>query len=344
MSLGWQQLHTLIGIEPTEGFGGDFTGIGSLTDAGPRDVSFLGNNRYEPQLADTKAGAVLVPIGEFSAPKDCHLITVANPSASFSKLIDFFQAESNPFVPGVSLGAHVADGVTMDPREVQVSPGAVIEAGARIGRGTFIGSGCLIGRDVVIGEDCYLHPGAIVRERCKLGNHVILQPGCVIGSDGYGFELTNGRHEKVPQVGIVEIEDQVEVGANSCIDRARFGKTIIGEGTKIDNLVQVAHNVQTGKHCLLVAQSGVAGSSSLGNYVTIAAQAGVAGHLEVADQTVLAGKGGLLKSVTKPGVYMGLPARPMADEQRKMAAVARLPKLRREFQELKKKLEELSGE
>jgi len=344
VSLGWQQLHTLIGIAPTEDREDVYTGIGSLNEAGPDEVSFLSNTRYQPQLAETKAGAVLVSVGEFTAPGDCRLIPVANPSASFSKLIEFFQAEINSFVPGVSLGAHVEEGATLDPHFVQVSPGAVIEAGAQIGVGTVIGSGCLIGRDVKIGEDCHLHPGSVVRERCTLGNRVILQPGCVIGSDGYGFDLVDGRHQKVPQIGIVEIQDDVEVGANSCVDRARFGKTIIGEGTKIDNLVQVAHNVQTGKHCLLVAQSGVAGSASLGNYVTIAAQSGVGGHLEVADQTVVAAKSGLLKNVTKPGVYMGFPARPMAIEQRKMASLARLPKLREELQELKKKLEELSGE
>ncbi len=344
MSLGWQQLHTLIGIEPTESSESVYTGIGSLNDAGPEDVSFLGNTRYQPQLAETKAGVVLVPVGEFVVPDDCRLITVANPSASFSKLIAFFQSKASSFIPGVSLGAHVAESAALDPRLVQVSPGAVIEAGAQIGRGTIIGAGCLVGRDVKIGEDCLLHPGSIVRERCSLGNRVILQPGCVIGSDGYGFELVNGRHQKVAQVGIVEIQDDVEVGANSCIDRARFGKTIIGEGTKIDNLVQVAHNVRTGKHCLLVAQCGLAGSSSLGNYVTMAAQSGLAGHLEVADETVISAKSALMKSVTKPGVYMGMPARPMAGEQRKMAAIARLPKLREELQELKKKLEELTGE
>jgi UDP-3-O-[3-hydroxymyristoyl] glucosamine N-acyltransferase len=171
---------------------------------------------------------------------------------------------------------------------------------------------------------------------------VILQPGVVLGSDGYGFEFVEGKHRKVPQVGIVEIANDVEVGANTTIDRARFGKTYIGEGTKIDNLVQIAHNVEIGRHCLIVAQVGIAGSTRIGNYVTVAAQSGISGHLEIGDHVVLAAKSAVLKNLPKAGAYMGVPARPMVMEQKKMALVSRLPKLVKEVQELKKKLEELS--
>jgi len=240
----------------------------------------------------------------------------------------------------ISPGAFVDKNAQLDASQVRVSPGAVIEDGAVIGDGTSIGAGCIVGKNVTIGRDCLLHPRATIRESCTLGDRVTLQPGCVIGSDGYGFDLVEGRHEKVPQVGIVEIHDDVEIGANSTIDRARFGSTVIGEGTKVDNLVQIAHNVTIGKHCLIVAQSGIAGSSKLGDYVTIAAQAGVAGHLEIADRAILSAQSGLLKNIVNSGVYMNTPARPMKSEQRKMAAVARLPKLREELRELKKKLEE----
>jgi UDP-3-O-[3-hydroxymyristoyl] glucosamine N-acyltransferase len=269
---------------------------------------------------------------------------VEHPSNAFSKVVDFFQSQSHPFEPGISPGAHLAPDVICDAEKIQVGAGVVVESGAMIGDGTTISSGCLIGREVEIGKDCVLHPGVIIREGCRIGDRVILQPGCVIGSDGYGYELIDGRHVKVPQVGIVEIESEVEVGANACIDRARFGKTLIGEGTKIDNLVQIAHNVKIGRHCLIVAQSGIAGSSRLGNYVTIAAQGGVAGHLEMADQSVLSAQSGLLKSISDPVVFMGTPARPVKTEQRKLASLARLPKLREELRELKKKLEELTGE
>jgi UDP-3-O-[3-hydroxymyristoyl] glucosamine N-acyltransferase len=347
VALDWKTLHSLIGLEAPEGGLEDsvFTGVNSLKDALPGEISFLNNIRYYGgQLADTKASLVLVAEDGLQAPDNCHLIVMDDPSGAFTKIIDFFQSESQGLQAGISPAAHVAEGVSFDESKVAIGPGAVIEEGAVIGDGTSIGAGCLIGREVSIGRDCLLYPGSIVRDRCSLGNRVVLQSGAVIGSDGYGYQLVDGRHEKVPQVGIVEIGDDVEVGANSCIDRARFGKTLIGEGTKIDNLVQIAHNVTVGKHCLLVGQAGLAGSATLGNYVTIAAQSGVAGHIEIGDQIILAGQSGFLKSTDKPGVYMGSPARPMAEEQRKMASVARLPKLRAEFKALKKKLEEIAGE
>jgi len=340
VSLTWLELHDLIGLGSDEEVISVYTGINALDNAGPNDISFLGNPRYEPQLAGTEAGVVLVPPGNFSAPSGCRLIQVENPSGAFSKLIDHFQAQVASFEAGISLGAFVDENAQFDASQVRVGAGAVIEHGAVIGDGTTIGAGCIVGKNVTIGRDCLLHPRATIRESCTLGDRVTLQPGCVIGSDGYGFDLVEGRHEKVPQVGIVEIHDDVEIGANSTIDRARFGSTVIGEGTKVDNLVQIAHNVTIGKHCLIVAQSGIAGSSKLGDYVTIAAQAGVAGHLEIADRAILSAQSGLLKNIVNSGVYMNTPARPMKSEQRKMAAVARLPKLREELRELKKKLEE----
>ena len=348
MSLSWQQLHTLIGAKANGENEAVYTGIGALDEAGPGEISFLGNPKYGSHLEKTAAGAVLVPEGiaegvaegGLPAPAACQLIPVANPSRAFSKVIDHFQQQINPFIPGISPAAHLEEGVELDPSKVKIAAGVVIEKGAVIGDGSSIGPGCMIGAEVTIGRDCLLHPGVIIRERCTLGDRVILQPGCVIGSDGYGFDLEYGRHQKVPQVGIVEIQGDVEIGANSCLDRARFGKTIIGEGTKVDNLVQIAHNVRIGKHCLVVAQSGVAGSSSLGNYVTIAAQAGVSGHLEIVDQAILSAQSGLLKNITQPGVHMGTPARPMKEELAKMAALSRLPKLKAEIRELKKKLEQ----
>ncbi|MDG2322489.1 MAG: UDP-3-O-(3-hydroxymyristoyl)glucosamine N-acyltransferase [Akkermansiaceae bacterium] len=344
MSLSWQQLHELVGVPCEDQRVVLFSGISSLDEAGPDDISFLGNPRYQSQLPNTRAGAVLVAEGEWEVPDGCALIKVENPSAAFSKIIDYFQAAARYFVPGISSGAHIAEDVEIDPAAVMISAGVVIESGAKVGKGTAIGAGCVVGRKSVIGEDCLLHPNATVREECILGNRVILQPGVVVGSDGYGFELVDGRHQKVPQVGIVELEDDVEVGANSCIDRARFGRTLIGEGTKIDNLVQIAHNVKVGKHTLIVAQSGIAGSTRIGNYVTVAAQVGVVGHIEIGDQVVLATRTAAMKSLKKPGVYMGSPARPMADEQKKMAAMPRVPKLLAEVRELKKKLDELRGE
>lgn len=346
--LSLTELAALVGAEiegdSAQSLAGTFTGVHSLDQAGPEEISFLGNLRYEQQLADTKAGAVLVPVGEWSAPENCVLIEVANPSASFSRVIAHFQKSQSKAQPGISPGAHVSDGVKIDPTTVSIAAGAVVESGVSIGAGSVIGAGVVLCSGVSVGENCHLYPNVTVREACVIGNRVIIQPNAVIGSDGFGFELVHGQHEKVPQVGIVVIEDDVEIGSGSCIDRARFGKTVIGEGTKVDNLVQVAHNVETGKHCLLVAQCGLAGSSKLGDYVTVAAQAGVGGHVEIGDQVVLVARAGAMKNLSQPGAYMGLPARPMAKEQKKMAALARLPKLIEEVRSLKKMLENSDSE
>ncbi|MGJ8697015.1 MAG: UDP-3-O-(3-hydroxymyristoyl)glucosamine N-acyltransferase [Verrucomicrobiaceae bacterium] len=344
MSLTTSELAEILGIDLPEGEERSYSGINSLDEAQAGDVSFLGNLKYAAQLDSTGAGAVLVPPGEWKAPEGCVLIEVENPSASFSKVIERFQEEANQGVAGVSAQAMVAESAIFDREKVTISAGAVIEEGVKIGDGTRIGAGVVVGRDATIGADCLLHMNSTVRERCVLGDRVSLQPGAVVGSDGYGYELVDGRHQKVPQVGIVVLEDDVEIGSNSTIDRARFGRTVIGEGTKVDNLVQVAHNVQTGKHCLLVAQSGVAGSSRLGNYVTVAAQAGVAGHIEIGDRVLLAARAGVVKDLPQAGAYMGMPARPMAKEQRKMAALARVPKMLEELRSLKKKLEQIDSD
>lgn len=323
--------------------GASFEGVNSLDRASSREISFLGNSKYEPLLRETQAGAVLVPAGEWGAPDGCRLIAVGNPSAAFSRVIDYFQKSRPKVVTGIAAGSHVDPSAKVDP-SASVAPGAVIASGVQVGAGSIISAGVVLGVGSKVGENCYLYPNVTVREECILGDRVIVQPNTVIGSDGFGFELINGAHEKVPQVGIVVVEDDVEIGSNTCIDRARFGKTLIGKGTKIDNLVQVAHNVEVGEHCLLVAQSGLAGSSTLGDYVTVAAQAGVGGHIEVGDQVVLVARAGAMKNISQPGAYMGLPARPMAKEQKKMAALARLPKLIEEVRKLKKMLENSPNE
>lgn len=344
MSLGWKELHHLLGLDPAEDRDSVFNGVASLNTAKRDEISFLGNSRYAPQLKTTRAGVVLVPPGQYEASDGCQLIEVENPSGDFSKFIDYFQPEFQPFEAGISVGALVADDVELDSSLVSVASGAVIQSGAKIGRGSTIGPGAVIGKGAVVGEDCLIHANVSIREFCVVGNRVIIQPGAVIGSDGYGYDLVEGRHQKVPQVGIAELADDVEVGANSCVDRARFGKTYVGEGTKIDNLVQIAHNVEIGKHCIIVAQTGIAGSTRIGNYVTVAAQSGIAGHLEIGDQVVIGGRGAVWKSLPDAGVYLGNPARPIKGEQKRMALVNRLPKLVKEVQELKKKLEELTSE
>ena len=316
------------------------TGLGSLDEAGSSDVSFLGNEKYYQDFLQTSAGVVLIPPGLPKTPSNSVLIEVANPSQAFGLMVKYFIKKSHQFKPGIHPGAHVAEDADFDPTQVCIKAGAVIESGASIGNGTEIGAGSVIGEGVQIGEDCTLYANVTIRERCILGNRVMLDSGCVIGSDGYGYELVDGKHEKVDQVGIVLLEDDVEVGANTTVDRARFGKTVIGEGTKVDNLVQIGHNVTIGKHCLVVAQSGIAGSSKVGNYVTFAAQSGCSGHVKICDKVVLTARAVVMKDITEAATYMGMPARPIREEMKKMASLSRLPKLVAEVKELRRRLDE----
>ncbi|MGC4014904.1 MAG: UDP-3-O-(3-hydroxymyristoyl)glucosamine N-acyltransferase [Luteolibacter sp.] len=284
----------------------------------------------------TAAGAVLVPPGETEGPEGAALIAVENPSGAFGAVVKHFAVAGRPFQPGVHSTAFVDPTATLDPSKVRVQAGAVVLSGAVIGDGSDIGPNVVIGEDSVIGRDCKLYANCTVRERCVLGDRVILQPGAVIGSDGYGYEFANGRHMKVDQVGIVELRDDVEIGANTTIDRARFGKTIVGEGTKIDNLVQLGHNVVIGKHCLVISQSGIAGSSRLGDYVTVAAQVGMVGHISVGDKAILAARTGVNRSLEGGITYFGDPAQPYMEEQKLRAHIRRLPKLVEEVKALKK--------
>lgn len=316
----------------------NYAGLASLSEASATDVSFLGNEKYYQDYLTTKAGLVLAPSIVEQYPEGAVVLEVENPSFAFGLVVKKLASGQRVFKAGVHPAAWVADDVVYNPEKVSIKAGAVIESGCVIGDGTEINAGVSLDEGVKVGADCVVHANVTVREHCVLGDRVILQPGCVIGSDGYGYELVDGRHTKVDQVGIVVLEDDVEIGANAAIDRARFGKTVIGEGSKVDNLVQVAHNVVTGKHCLVVAQSGLAGSSELGDYVTVAAQSGVAGHIKIGDQAVLLGRTGAAKSLEGGQMYMGFPARPVKEEQKKVASLARLPKLLSEFKELKKSL------
>ena len=217
-----------------------------------------------------------------------------------------------------------------------VGPLCVIEAGAVIGERTHLQAQVFVGRNASVGADCWFMPGVAVTGECVVKDRVRLQPGVIVGADGFGYEFIGGRHEKVPQVGNVVIENDVEIGANSTFDRARFSQTVVGEGTKIDNLVQIAHNVVIGKHCLVISQTGIAGSSRLGNYVTVAAQSGVAGHVSVGDKAILGARTGVTSNLEGGITYLGNPAVPFAQEQKIRALVRRLPKLVEDVRGLKK--------
>lgn len=315
-----------------------FSGMDALDSAGPDDISFLGNEKYVPQFLATRAGAVIVPTGHDFGDHGSALVAVPNPSLAFATVVRHFATVARRFVPGIHPSAIVSEKATLDPEKVSVAPGAVIMDGATIADGTEIGPNAVIREDARIGPDCVIAANVTVADRCLIGSRVMIHPGTVIGSDGYGYEFSEGRHVKIDQVGIVEIGDDVEIGANTTIDRARFGRTVIGEGTKIDNLVQIGHNVIVGKHCLIISQSGLAGSCRIGDYVTIAAQAGVAGHVTIGGKAVLAGRTGATTNLEGGIVYSGMPALPMTEDTKIKAHTRRLPKLLERLKRIEKRL------
>lgn len=319
------------------------SGVATLAEATPGEASFLGNEKYFQDFLATKASVVLVPPGLPQQPEGVALIEVDDPSLAFNALVKHFMKASSDFEPGIHPSAIIDPTVTLNADKVRIAAGVVIEAGASIGDGSDIGPGCVIGKSVTVGENCKFYARVVVRERCVIGSHVVIQPGAVIGSDGFGFLLNKetGYYDTIDQVGIVIIGDHVDIGANTTIDRARFGRTIIGEGTKIDNLVQIGHNCQIGKHTVICAQSGAAGSSSIGNYVTIAAQVGLAGHLTIGDKAVLAARSGVMGSLEGGQTYWGAPAVPFKEASRQFAAIRKLPDAMREMARLKKQAEEI---
>ena len=272
------------------------------------------------------------------------MIEVENPTLAFSSVISFFRPPARNWVAGVHSTAVIAHDAQFDAEQVSIGAHVVIEEGARIGSGTVIRAGAFVGRGAVIGEDCVVHANATINELCRLGNRVVIHSGTVIGSDGFGYEFTDGRHVKIEQVGIVQIDDDVEIGSGTTIDRARFGRTWIGEGTKIDNLVQIGHNVIIGKHCIIVSMVGISGSTRLGNYVTLAGQVGVAGHLELGDQVTVLAQSGVSKSLLKPGVYIGSPAKPLSEGRKFMMAPAKIPEVISRVRDLEAKVAEMLGE
>ena len=319
------------------------TGFASLGEARHGDLSFFSGSRHRQSLADSQASAVLVPEGTMM-PANVTGIVVTDPSAMFDTVVDKYGFHACPELLGVHSSAVVAPGVFADPGRVSIGANAVIEEGAHIGIDVEIGAGCYVGRGVHIGKGSKLFANVTVQESCILGDRVILHSGSVIGADGFGYEFVNGRHRKVRQSGIVQIDNDVEIGAGTTVDRARFGRTWIGEGSKIDNLVQIGHNVVIGKHCIVVAGTAIAGSAQIGDYVVIAAQVGIAGHVTIGSQCTIAARGGVTKDLPAgPMAYMGFPAVPAAEERRRLAATRRLPDLLGRVKKLEGIVQALTG-
>ncbi|MDR2462943.1 MAG: UDP-3-O-(3-hydroxymyristoyl)glucosamine N-acyltransferase [Verrucomicrobiales bacterium] len=312
------------------------SGINDLARATAGQISFLGNSRYAQAAKNSNAGAILVPAdSDLSLP--AAQIRVKNPSAAFAMVFTLFAPDPIQWETGVHPAACVSPSAKLGA-DVHIGPGAVIEADADIGDGAHIGAHGYVGHETVIGSGTFLYPNVTIRERSVIGRRVIIHSGAVIGADGFGYEFHNGRHVKVPQLGYVQIDDDVEIGANTTIDRGRFDKTWIQEGCKIDNLVMIAHNVVVGAHSIIVAQCGISGSTTIGKYVTIAGQSAVVGHIKVADQVTVTGWTAVTKDIPKSGVYRGAPAKPMKESMRIEALTMKLPELYERLQALEKKL------
>ncbi len=338
-----QEIAALVGGEVKGSFGEVLTGVSSLKEAMKTDVAFLGNEKYEPQVLPSKAGVVLVPPQYAVEPPEGRAwIVCENPSQAFSKVVAVFTLPPVKYEAGVDARAVVDPTAVVDP-SASIGPCAVICKGARIGARSVVGAGCFIGENTSVGEDCLFYANVTIRERCIVGNRVILHPGVVIGADGFGYDSTPQGHIKVPQVGIVQLDDDVEIGANSCVDRARFGRTWIQQGTKIDNLVQVGHNVQVGPGCLLVGQCGISGSCVLGKGVIFAGQAASAGHLQIADGTIVMGQSGLSKDTEPGAILMGSPAMDRREWARQQMYVGRIGELLKTVKELSKQVAELQA-
>ena len=311
------------------------TGAASLGEATPEEISFFTNRKYIGLLRKTRAWAIFVP-PDFAEPINAAQIRVSNPTKAFEQAVLKFAPKPITFAPGNHSSAVVDPSAQLGAR-VSIQPLAVIEAGAKIGDDTIIGAGSYVGHETVIGSACHIYPHVTIRERSRIGSRVIIHSGVVIGADGFGFETVDGRHQKIQQLGVVQIDDDVEIGANTTVDRARFGRTWIQEGVKIDNLVQIAHNVVIGKNTVIAAQTGIAGSVQIGQRVLIGGQVGIIGHIEIGDNTAIGAQSGIPKNISG-GAWWASPAVPLAEAKQQIAWVRRLGKLFARVKEIEKKL------
>jgi UDP-3-O-[3-hydroxymyristoyl] glucosamine N-acyltransferase len=323
-----QQLHAEL-----EGPGDiEITGVAGIREAQSGEITFVSDKRSLKDLETCRASAVIVS-------KDAPALTIPsirikNPRLAFARVLGIFYAK--PFAPeGISDRAIIANGVVIG-RDVTIHAFVVIESGSKIGDRVTLHPGVTIGSGSSVGDDCEIHPNASIYHGTIIGNRVIIHAGTVIGSDGFGFVTDGGKHHKIPQVGGVVVEDDVEIGANCMIDRATLGTTVVGKGTKIDNGVHIAHNVVIGEHCLLAAQVGIAGSTHLGKQVVFGGQVGVADHIVIGDRVMAGGGAGITRDVAEGQLVAGHIAIPLQEWMKVQAVLPKLPELRRRIMELER--------
>ncbi len=328
---------------PLAGGGGDrqITGLANLDEATPSDLSFLGSERYLTQFAQTQAAGVIVHRKvKLRGPASVPTLVVDDADLAMARVLELFA----PPVPRPAEGIHPSATIAAS---AEIGPGAriganvVIGEGCRIGRNVILHPGVFIGAEVTIGDDCELFPSVIVRERITLGSRVTIHAGSVLGTDGFGYRWDGTRHAKIPQIGTVIVEDDVEIGSCVCIDRAKFSATRIGRGAKIDNLVQIGHNVQIGPHCIIVGQSGLAGSAKLGTGVVLGGQTAVRDHITLGDGAMAAACSAIAEDVDPRTVVSGMPALPHRQSLREQAALRRLPELVVQMRKLQEQVDQL---
>jgi UDP-3-O-[3-hydroxymyristoyl] glucosamine N-acyltransferase len=310
------------------------TGFAAAGNAKPGDLTFAENEVFFARAEQSAATAILVD-GIFG-PSRKVLIRVGNARIAFAKVLPLFFPEPK-FECGIHPTAVIAAGAQIDP-SAHIGPYCVVGQNVRIGARSILQASDHIDATCQIGDDVHIFPNVTVYPRTQIGHRVRIHAGTIIGSDGFGYVLDSGVHRKVPQIGYVVIQDDVEVGANVAIDRGALGPTIIGRGTKIDNLVQIAHNVVIGENCLVIAQAGIAGSTKLGHYVTLAGQVGLAGHLKIGNRVTVAAQSGVMHDIPDGDKWFGTPAQPDRQMKRQLLALQQLPELRRRFAELEKLL------
>jgi len=316
-------------------------GLASLNDAEETDISFLGNSKYANQLEITGAGAVVVgkDVKIPDASGVSAYIVCENPNRAFATVIKLFAPPEVKYPVGIHQNAVVASTAEVG-RYVSIGACAIIDENAVIGNNTVVLPGAYIGPETKVGSGCVIHANVSIRERCVIGDNVIIHSGTSIGSDGFGYEASPEGIVKIPQVGIVQIDDEVEIGANCTIDRARFGKTHIKSGVKIDNLVHIAHNVEVGESSMLIGQSGIAGSTKIGKGVIVAAQAGLNGHITIGDGAQIAGTAGVHKDVLSGAKVLGTPAESPRDFMARYMLPKTVDKLKKRIKELEDKFEQ----
>jgi len=318
------------------------TGVCDIKEAQQGDITFLAHPKYKSFLEKTHASAIITS-KDIKFPSKA-IVQTENPSLAFTKVISMFMPQHLKHPAGINHERAVISKDVKFGENVSVGACSVIEDGVSAAEGVVVYPNCCIGRDVKIGKNSLIYPNVTIREGSIIGENVIIHSGSVIGSDGFGYVEVEGVHHKIPQTGIVVIEDDVEIGANVTIDRARFGKTIIGKGTKIDNLVQIAHNVKIGPNSIIVAQAGISGSTSIGKHTILAGQAGLVGHIDLGDNVIVGAQSGVTKSFPSDTVVLGSPAKPISEQKKIFACISKLPDLFNTLKRIKKKVLKDDGE